>query len=45
VVAFTLVGCARARVPVFEGQGGLVAGLDARSNKSLLAAVGRGEPR
>lgn len=28
------------RLPVFKGRGGLVAGLDASSNKSLLAALG-----
>lgn len=28
------------RLPVFEGRGGLVAGVDARSNKALLAALG-----
>jgi hypothetical protein len=32
-------GRARRRVPVFKGRGGLVAGVDARSNKSLLAAL------
>lgn len=31
---------ARARLPVFKGRGGLVAGLDARSNKALLEALG-----
>ena len=30
----------RARLPVFKGRGGLVAGLDARSNKALLDALG-----
>jgi hypothetical protein len=30
---------ARRRVPVFKGRGGLVAGVDATSNKSLLAAL------
>lgn len=33
------VGRARKRLPVFKGRGGLVAGVDACSNKSLLAAV------
>jgi hypothetical protein len=32
-------GRARGRLPVFKGHGGLLAGIDARSNKSLLAAV------
>ena len=32
-------GRAGGRVPVFKGRGGLVAGVDARSNKSLLAAL------
>lgn len=31
---------ARPRVPVFNGRGGLVTGIDARSNKSLLEALG-----
>lgn len=30
----------RVRLPVFKGRGGLVAGLDASSNKSLLNALG-----
>ncbi len=30
----------RARLPVFKGRGGLLAGIDARSNKSLLEALG-----
>lgn len=30
----------RPRLPVFAGQGGLVGGIDAGSNKSLLAALG-----
>ena len=30
----------RARLPVFKGRGGLVAGVDACSNKALLAALG-----
>lgn len=34
------VGRARVRVPVFEGRGGLVSGVDAASNKSLRAAMG-----
>jgi Family of unknown function (DUF6364) len=29
----------RARLPVFHGRGGLVSGLDARSNKALLKAL------
>lgn len=33
------VGRACGRLPVFKGHGGLLAGVDARSNKSLLAAV------
>lgn len=28
------------RLPVFQGRGGLVTGLDARSNKALLKALG-----
>lgn len=30
----------RARLPLFKGRGGLVAGIDARSNKALLEALG-----
>lgn len=30
----------KGRLPVFKGRGGLVAGIDARSNKSLLEALG-----
>ena len=30
----------RARLPVFKGRGGLVPGVDARSNKALLDALG-----
>jgi hypothetical protein len=30
----------RAQLPVFKGHGGLVAGLDPRSNKALLEALG-----
>ena len=30
----------RKRLPVFKGRGGLVAGVDARSNKALLEALG-----
>ncbi|MBX3643750.1 MAG: DUF2191 domain-containing protein [Rubrivivax sp.] len=30
----------RARLPVFKGRGGLVAGVDACSNQALLAALG-----
>lgn len=30
----------RARLPVFKGKGGLVAGVDPRSNKALLQALG-----
>ena len=30
----------RSRLPVFKGGGGLVAGLDALSNKALLEALG-----
>jgi hypothetical protein len=30
----------RARLPVCKGRGGLVAGVDARSNKALLEALG-----
>ena len=30
----------RVRLPVFEGRGGLVAGVNPRSNKSLLKALG-----
>ncbi len=30
----------RPRLPVFQGRGGLVAGLDPRSNKAMLAALG-----
>lgn len=30
----------KARLPVFKGCGGLVAGLDATSNKALLEALG-----
>ncbi len=33
-------GRPRSRLPVFKGQGGLVAGVDARSNKALLEALG-----
>ena len=33
------LGRARRRVPVFKGRGGLVAGVDATSNKALLAAL------
>lgn len=33
------VGRARGRLPVFKGRGGLVAGVDSCSNKSLLAAA------
>jgi hypothetical protein len=29
----------RVRLPVFNGRGGLVAGVDARSNRSLLEAL------
>lgn len=29
----------RGRLPVYQGRGGLVAGVDATSNKSLLAAL------
>jgi len=29
----------RARLPVFKGRGGLVAGVDARSNRALLEAL------
>jgi hypothetical protein len=29
----------RARLPVFQGRGGLVAGVDPRSNKSMLQAA------
>jgi hypothetical protein len=31
---------ARVKLPVLKGQGGLVAGLDPRSNKQMLAALG-----
>ncbi len=31
---------AKARLPVFKGRGGLVAGLNATSNKALLEALG-----
>ena len=34
-----VMGRPRRRLPVFKGHGGLVSGLDARSNKSLLAAM------
>jgi hypothetical protein len=34
------VGRTRGRVPVFRGRGGLVAGVEATSNKALLAALG-----
>lgn len=30
----------RQRLPVFDGQGGLVSGVDPRSNKALLEALG-----
>jgi hypothetical protein len=30
----------RARLPVFKGRGGLKTGIDARSNKALLKALG-----
>ena len=30
----------RTRLPVFKGRGGLVAGVDPRSNKALLEALG-----
>ena len=30
----------RTRLPVFKGRGGLVAGVDPQSNKSLLEALG-----
>lgn len=30
----------RIRVPVFQGRGGLVAGVDPKSNKSMLQAAG-----
>ena len=30
----------RARLPVFKGRGGLVAGVESRSNKALLEALG-----
>jgi hypothetical protein len=30
----------KARLPVFKGRGGLVAGIDPRSNKALLQALG-----
>ena len=30
----------RRRLPVFRGRGGLVAGVDSRSNKSLLEVLG-----
>jgi hypothetical protein len=30
----------RKRLPVFDGRGGLVAGVDPRSNKTLLEALG-----
>lgn len=30
----------RLRLPVFDGSSGLVAGVDPRSNKALLAALG-----
>ncbi len=33
-------GLARGRVPVLKGRGGLVAGVDARSNKSMRKALG-----
>ena len=33
------LGRAPRRVPVFKGRGGLMAGVDATSNKSLLAAL------
>jgi Family of unknown function (DUF6364) len=32
-------GRMRGRLPVFKGRGGLVAGVDATSNKALLAAL------
>jgi hypothetical protein len=31
---------ARTRLPVFKGRGGLVSGVDPRSNKSMLQAAG-----
>jgi hypothetical protein len=31
---------ARVRLPVFKGKGGLASGLDGRSNKALLDALG-----
>jgi hypothetical protein len=34
------VGRSRTRVPVFKGRGGLVEGVDPRSNRALLAALG-----
>jgi hypothetical protein len=30
----------RKRLPVFHGRGGLAAGIDSRSNKAMLAALG-----
>jgi hypothetical protein len=33
-------GRKRARLPVFKGRGGLVAGVEPRSNKALLEALG-----
>jgi hypothetical protein len=30
----------RVALPVFKGRGGLISGLDSRSNKALLAALG-----
>lgn len=30
----------RARLPVFQGKGGLVAGIEPTSNKAMLAALG-----
>jgi hypothetical protein len=36
----TSAGQSRVRLPVFKGRGGLVAGVDPLSNKSLLEALG-----
>lgn len=36
----TVAGRARKRLPVFRGSGGLVEGLEPRSNKALLEALG-----
>ena len=33
-------GRPRSRLPVFKGRGGLVAGVDSRSNKAMLEALG-----